>query len=129
MAQTQSPCNELYKKTAALLNAEGMFLCCDSGNMTGFTAATNAPAAEISSNGFSRQAGTRSVITTTVANDTAQIYYLFTATANQNVNGHEVMSASATGNMYGWCQYAATQPMQNQDTINCIMQFQVEIGA
>ena len=129
MAQTQSPTNELYKKTAALLNAETMYLCCDSGNMTSFDATTNAPATEISTNGFSRQAGTRGVITTTVTNDTAQIYYQYTATANQNVNGHEVMSASATGNMYGWCQYAAMQPMQNQDTINCIMQFQAKIGA
>ncbi len=129
MAQTQSTTNELYKITASLLNANAMFITCDAGNMTGFTAATNAPATEIVTNGFGRQAGTRSVITTTVANDTAQIYYLYTANANQNVNGHEVMSANATGNMYGWCQYAALQPMQNADTLNAIMQFQCEIGA
>lgn len=129
MAQTQSPTNQLYIKTAALLNAEAMFVTADAGNMSAFDATTNAPATEIVTNGFGRQAGTRSIITTTVTNDTAQIYYLYTASANQNVNGHEVMSANATGNMYGWVLYAATQPMQNTDTINCITQFQSKLGA
>jgi hypothetical protein len=129
MAQVNSTCNELYKITASLLNANAMFITCDAGDMSGFTAATNAPATEIVTNGFGRQAGTRSVLQTVVANDTMQIFYLYTANANQNVNGHEVMSANASGNMYGYCKYNALQPCQTNDTLNAIMQFQSEVGA
>ena len=123
---------QLYILTAGLLNANGTYITCDKGalaTIAAFTDANNAPVSEEVANGFSRQSGTHSLVQTTIANDTAQIYYLYTCNTNTTINGHEVMSAATNGNMLGYCAYNASQPMQTNDTLNAIMQFQVKVGA
>ena len=132
MAQVNGVTQQLFVLTATLLNANAMYITADAGalaTIAAFTNTNNAPVTELVTLGFGRQAGTRSTVQTAIANDTMQIYYLYTANANATVNGHEVMSAATNGNMYGWCAYNASQAMQNTDTLNAIMQLQVEIGA
>ena len=133
MVQTQKATNFAYNLCAGLLYANTYYVVPDNGVMTAYDVNTNTMGLEVNVSGFGRQAGTKTVINTNAAlMDTAQIFYLYTANANQNLNGHCIVNNTTNGNgnynMLAWCQYAATQPMQNTDTINCITQFQFEIG-
>jgi hypothetical protein len=115
------------------LQANTLYLVPDNGVMTAYGVNTNIMGSEVNVSGFGRQSGTRNVIQTNAAlYDTAQIYYLYTANANQNLNGHCIVNNTTNGNgnynILAWCAYAATQPMQTNDTINCVTQFQFEIG-
>ena len=133
MAQVESPTNFAYKTTSELINANTMYIVPDNGVMDDYATNTNIMGLEVNVSGFGRQAGTRAIVTTTVANDTAQIYYLYTANANQNVNGHVIVNNTTNGNgnynIWAWCHYAATQPLQTNDTINCITNFKIVLGA
>jgi hypothetical protein len=133
MAQTQSPTNFAYSLIASLLNANAMYVAVDNGVMTSYGVNTNIMGSEVNVSGFGRQAGTRNIINTNAALlDTAQIYYLYTANANQNINGHVIVNNTTNGNgnynILGWCAYAATQPMLVADTVNCVTQFQCGLG-
>jgi hypothetical protein len=133
MAQTQTATNYSFNYMASLLNGNTMYIAMDNGMSADYGVNTNIMSNEVNVGGFGRQAGTRNVINTNVLlYDTAQIYYLYTANANVNVNGHCIVNNTTNGNgnynIIAWCHYAATQSLQNTDTLNAVTQFQFLLG-
>ncbi len=133
MAQTQKATNFAFNLSAGLLAANTFYIVPDAGVMTDYGVNTNIMGSELNTNGFGRQAGTKGVINTNaLLYDTAQIYYLYTANSNATLNGHCVVNNTTNGNgnynILAWCIYAASQPVQNTDTVNCVTQFQYLLG-
>lgn len=77
---------------------------------------------EIASGGGSRAAGTLAIVTTTVANDTAQVSYLFTFSSSFTVSETAVFNAASGGTMLN--RYVFTGiPVASGDQLQFIHQF------
>jgi len=68
---------------------------------TATAASQTALGAEITDSGLARAAATVSRVTTTVTNDTLQLYYSFTVTGTKSVEEIGMFNASSSGTMLG----------------------------
>ena len=129
MAQTQKPTQKYYVKMAALIEAVNHWIGLDTGSMAAFDETTNALASECGVSGLARAAATMSLQLTNIANDTSRASKVFTAGGAATITGFGVFSAVSSGDMWGWCSFAASQALQTSDQLTCTMDFCFEIGA
>jgi hypothetical protein len=103
MADTYFPTNKLFAAKALAMKGDAhnseLYIGLEEGDMTGFTAATNALTSESVKSGLARAAGTVSIETTTVTGDTTKIIKTFTAAEAITVKGAAVFSAATDGNI------------------------------
>jgi hypothetical protein len=130
-----SPTQKLYVASAnALVNGSSFdrpsYIALDTGDMSGFTAATNALATETTGAGLVRAGATLSSTTTTVEYDTCKSTYTFTCSTSASITGHVCASSSSKGggNLCSWYCYAATVPLTNGDTLACTTNHQYLLG-
>lgn len=113
---------------AGLLNGVGSvptFTYVAIGTGTTAEAATDtALEAEISSGGGSRAAGTCTLVTTTVTNDTAQVSKLFTFSSSFSVSETAVFNASSGVTMINRKTFTAI-PVVSGDQLQIIHQFKI----
>lgn len=129
MAEGSSPTNKLYAKIAGLLAGQNAWIALDKGDMSAFSATTNAPASEATESGVARAAATVSNVTTTVTNDTCRWYKSFSVGATVTLKGALVMSADSNGDCWAWHRWAGDANVQSGDTINETIDCQSKIGA
>lgn len=132
-AGDKSPTNKLYAKLANLLAAVSLWIGLDTGSMAAYDATTNAATTECADTGLARASATVSQVTTTVTNDTCRVTKTFTkgssSPATSTINGHIVMSASSSGDMYSWCYYSNPAVLSDTDQLICTSDHQMEIGS
>jgi hypothetical protein len=98
-------------------------------SMAGYTAATNAfTSTPGGTTGLQTHSTTRTVSTTTQANDTLTATYTFTALTTAAVYGHVVCQTSTPGNFLAWYAYAGVQNLASGDTLAATIQLQTEVG-
>ena len=133
MAQVSKTTNKLYSAVASFLHTASstclrpMAMCLDLGDMSAFSEATNAPATLSTGAGLTIASNTLTSTTTAVANDTCRCYHSFVSATSASVTGFEVMTTTSgtPWNMLGWCAYASTVNLENTDTLNNTMDFQM----
>jgi len=130
-----SPTQKLYVATANALVYGSSFdrptyIALDTGDMTAFTAATNALASETTGAGLVRAEATLSSTTVTVSNDTCKATYTFTCSTSASITGFVCASSSSKGggNIVSWHCFAATIPVTNGDILTPVMTHQYKLG-
>lgn len=129
MAQVESPTNKHYNKVAALMAALSLWIALDKGSMASCDEATNAPVTEATESGLARASATVSQETTSVTGDTMKATKTFTAGEAATITGFHVMSASESGDDYGWCAFNASQALEANDQLVCTENFQYKKGS
>ena len=87
---------------------------------TGTTAASTSDTAlqtELATSGLSRAAGTVSIITTTITNDTAQVTHTFSVTGSQAVTESGLLNASSSGTLLCHQVFAAINVVNGDQLI------------
>lgn len=83
---------------------------------TAVTVGQTALQAEISTNGLSRASATVSRVTTTVTNDTLQLYYSFSVSGSSTVEEVGLFNAASSGTMLGRA-LTSTKSLVNGDVL------------
>jgi hypothetical protein len=78
---------------------------------------TTALITESTETGLARATATCEIVTTAVADDTAQWSHQFTAGVSATITGFGVFNAVAGGNMAMWCTFAAGIPLVADDLL------------
>jgi hypothetical protein len=133
MAEASSVTAKLYEDVAQWLSTQGSpvaptHIALDEGSMDAFTEATNALTSESTKSGLGRAATTKSLVTTTTTNDTAQHLKAFTAGESATITGAGLFNAASTGDMHMWHRYAAGAALQSTDQITETMKIQAKLG-
>lgn len=118
MAESSLGTQKLHSKVAASQYAYNAYIGLDKGDMDAFDDATNALDDEATELGLSRIEANRSLVTTTVADDTIMLTVAFTAGEAATITGAGVFSASEDGDLWAWHRWAGQATFNPGDIIN-----------